>query len=100
MGLVVVIWLIGLARSQTKPDITLILVTGTEVDAAAVDTLESAFASALGDENGDGRFSQELAEKYGGTDRAIRISDVPVISELVGFNDDSPPLPLQKRTEQ
>ena len=145
VGLIVVLWLIGLARSQTKPDITLILVTGTEVDATAVDTLESAFASALGDENGDGkayvsvtqyvlgsagqggdivysasasvtasflnndvvlylfdeaglsmyniddgRFSDELAEKYGGTDRAVRISDVPVISELVGFNDDYP----------
>ena len=35
-------------------------------------------------------FSDELAEKYGGTDRAVRISDVPVISELVGFNDDYP----------
>lgn len=144
-GLLVIVWLISLARTQTKPDITVLLVTGTEVDAEAVNTLESAFASALGDANGDGeayvsvtqyvlgtaghggdivysssssvtasflnndivlylfdetglsmyniddgRFSDELAEKYGGEDRAVRISDVPVIQELVGFNDDYP----------
>ncbi|MBR4942157.1 MAG: hypothetical protein IKZ19_09190 [Clostridia bacterium] len=145
VGLLVIFWLITLARSQTKPDITLLLVTGTEVDSEAVDTLESAFASALGDVNGDGeayvsvtqyvlgsatdagsvihsasasvtasflnndvvlylfdevglasyniddgRFSTELAQRYGGENRAICLSDVPVIRDLLGFNEDYP----------
>lgn len=145
VGLTVIIWLISLARSKTNPDITVLLVTGTEVDTTAVNTLESAFASALGDVNGDGkeyvsvtqyvlgtasdagsvihsasasvtasfmnndivlylfdeaglktyniddgRFSTELAEKYGGENRAIYLSDVPVIRDLLGFNENYP----------
>lgn len=145
VGIIVVLWLLTLARSKTNPDITVLLVTGTEVDTTAVNTLESAFASALGDVNGDGkeyvsvtqyvlgtatdagsvvhsasasvtasfmnndivlylfdetglatyniddgRFSTELAEKYGGENRAIYLSDIPVIRDLLGFNENYP----------
>lgn len=145
VGLIVIIWLISLACSKTNPDITVLLVTGTEVDTTAVNTLESAFASALGDVNGDGkeyvsvtqyvlgtatdagavvhsasasvtasflnndivlylfdeaglktyniddgRFSTELAKKYGGENRAIYLSDIPVIRDLLGFNEEYP----------
>ncbi len=146
VGLTVILWLVGLARSKTNPDITLLLVTGTEVDTETVNTLESAFAAALGDANGDGesyvsvtqyvlgsasdaaggvvhsasasvtasfmnndivlylfdsaalamyniddgRFSAELAEKYGGENRAVYLSDVPVIRDLMGFTEEYP----------
>ena len=53
-GVVVIVWLITLVTSKTSPDITVVLVTTQEVDSYAVNSLETVFADALGDENGDG----------------------------------------------
>lgn len=142
-GVVVIVWLITLVTSKTSPDITVVLVTTQEVDSYAVNSLETVFADALGDENGDGekyvsitqyvlgtstsagsviysasasvtasflnndlvlylfdeaalatynideRFSEKLAESYGGENRAICLSGLPIIREI-GFTEEYP----------
>ncbi|MGN1450791.1 MAG: hypothetical protein ACI4XQ_01725 [Eubacteriales bacterium] len=143
VGVVVIIWLITLVTSKTSPDITVVLVTTQEVDSYAVNSLETIFADALGDENGDGekyvsitqyvlgtassagsvvysasssvtasflnndlvlylfdeaalasynideRFSEKLAENYGGENRAVCLSGLPIIREI-GFTEEYP----------